>query len=101
LFVVVSLASAWVRSRFGEGGLFGLAAIVGATDIDPFVLNIAAGGASLSAGVGVAAILIAASANNLAKAAYAAGFAGGHAAAAPAGALGLLALAGGAVAWWR
>jgi uncharacterized membrane protein (DUF4010 family) len=102
LFVAVSLASAWVRARFGEGGLFGLAAIVGATDIDPFVLNMAAGGAaSLSAGAGVAAILIAASANNLAKAAYAAGFAGGHAAAAPAGALGLLALAGGAVAWWR
>src|SRR5207253_8076229 len=35
LFVVISLASAWVRSQFGERGLFGLAAIVGATDIDP------------------------------------------------------------------
>jgi uncharacterized membrane protein (DUF4010 family) len=77
------------------------AAIVGATDIDPFVLNIAAGGtAPLPARVAVAAILIAASANNLAKAGYAAGFAGGRAALAPAAALGLLALAGGAVAWW-
>jgi uncharacterized membrane protein (DUF4010 family) len=101
LFVAISLASAWLRARFGEGGLFGLAAIVGATDIDPFVLSIAAGGtASLLAGVGVAAILIAASVNNLAKAVYAAAFAGGRAAAAPAGALGLLAVAGGAAAWW-
>jgi uncharacterized membrane protein (DUF4010 family) len=34
LFVAVSLASTWVRSRFGEAGLYGLAAIVGTTDID-------------------------------------------------------------------
>jgi uncharacterized membrane protein (DUF4010 family) len=101
LFVVISLASAWVRTQFGESGLFGLAAVVGATDIDPFVLSIAAGGgAPLSPDVSVVAILIAASANNLAKAGYTAGFAGGRAAAAPAGALCLLALAGGSGAWW-
>jgi hypothetical protein len=68
---------------------------------DPFVLSVAAGGAApLSPGVGVAAILLAASTNNLANAGYVAGFAGGHAAAAPAGALCLLALAGGSAAWW-
>jgi len=101
LFVVISLASAWVRSQFGERGLFGLAAIVGATDIDPFVLSVAAGGtAPLTASAGVAAILIAASSNNLVKAAYADAFAGGRAAAVPAAALGLLALGGGAAAWW-
>jgi uncharacterized membrane protein (DUF4010 family) len=100
LFVVISLASTWVRTQFGEGGLFALAAVVGATDIDPFVLNIAAGGtAPFSVGIAVAAILIAASTNNLAKAGYAAGFAGGRFAAAPAGALCLLALAGGIAAW--
>jgi uncharacterized membrane protein (DUF4010 family) len=101
LFVVISLASAWVRSEFGERGLFGLAAIVGAADIDPFVLSVAAGGtAPLTARAGVAAILIAASSNNLVKAAYALAFAGRRAAAVPAAALGLLALGGGAAAWW-
>jgi uncharacterized membrane protein (DUF4010 family) len=101
LFVVVALVSAWVRTRFGERGLFGLAAIVGASDIDPFVLNIAAGGAApLAVNAGVAAILIAASSNNLVKAAYAAAFAGVRAAAAPAAMLTLLALGGAGAAWW-
>jgi uncharacterized membrane protein (DUF4010 family) len=80
--------------------LFALAAIVGTTDIDPFVLNIAAGGvAPFSPNVGVAAILIAASTNNLAKVVYAAGFGGRRLVAGPASALGLLALAGGIAAW--
>jgi uncharacterized membrane protein (DUF4010 family) len=101
LFVVIALVSTWVRATFGEGGLFGLAAIVGASDIDPFVLNIAAGGAApMATGTAVAAILIAASSNNLIKAAYAAGFAGGRAAAVPAAVLALLALAGAGAAWW-
>jgi uncharacterized membrane protein (DUF4010 family) len=101
LFIAISLASGWARSQFGEGGLFALAAIVGLTDIDPFVLSVAAGGSQfLPVGGAVAAILIAASSNNLIKAAYAAGFAGIRAAAIPAGALGLLALGGGATAWW-
>ena len=101
LFVVISLASAWVRGEFGERGVFGLAAIVGATDIDPFVLNIAAGGAApLPVSAGCAAILIAASSNNLVKAAYTVGFAGWRPAIAPATALVLLALGGLGAAWW-
>jgi hypothetical protein len=64
------------------------------------VLSIAAGGTESLVGGAVAAILIAASSNNLMKAAYAVGFAGVRAAAIPAGALGLLALGGGAAAWW-
>ena len=100
LFVVISLVSTWVRSRYGERGIFGLAALVGATDIDPFVLNIAAGGAApLALNAGVAAILIAASSNNVMKAAYAALFGGGRASAAPAAVLGLLAAGGVAAAW--
>ncbi|HTZ35127.1 MAG TPA: DUF4010 domain-containing protein [Stellaceae bacterium] len=100
LFIAVSLAAAWVRARFGEAGLFGLAAIVGFTDIDPFVLSIAeGGGAPLPVAAGVAAILVAASSNNVLKAIYAAGFGGGRAALVPAAALVLLALAGIAVAW--
>jgi len=100
LFVVISLASSWARAEFGQSGLFGLAAIVGFSDIDPFVLSVAAGGAApLSAAAGAAAILIAASSNNVLKAAYTGAFAG-RAAAAPAAGLALLALGGVAAAWW-
>jgi uncharacterized membrane protein (DUF4010 family) len=75
LFVAVSVASSWVGSNFGRVGLFTLAALVGATDIDPFVLSLAQGGApGMPAGSLAAALLIAASANNLAKAVYAAIF---------------------------
>ncbi len=101
LFVVISLASTWVSTRFGAAGLYGLAAVVGATDIDPFVLSIASkGSATISNATGGVAILIAASSNNALKAIYTAGFAGIRAAAAPAGALVILALAGCGIAWW-
>ena len=101
LFVTISLASAWARTEFGQNGLFGLAAIVGFTDIDPFVLSIAAGGAApLSAGAGATAILIAASSNNVLKATYSLAFAGGRAGRAPAAVLVFLALGGAGAAWW-
>jgi uncharacterized membrane protein (DUF4010 family) len=100
-FVVVSLAAAWVKATFGEAGLFGLAAIVGFTDINPFVLSIAAGGTTaLPAGAAAAAILVAAASNNLLQAVYATVCAGVRAAFAPASALAAMALAGGAIAWW-
>jgi uncharacterized membrane protein (DUF4010 family) len=101
LFVVISLASTWARAEFGQSGLFWLAAIVGFSDIDPFVLSVAAGGAApLSAAAGAAAILIAAASNNVLKAAYAGAFAGMRAAAPPAAGLALLALGGLGTAWW-
>jgi uncharacterized membrane protein (DUF4010 family) len=101
LFFVISLASAWVRSEFGERGLFVLAGVVGAADIDPFVLSIAAGGSAFVPVAGAtAAMLIAASSNNLMKAAYAAGFSSLRTSAAPAVTLCFLALGGAAAAWW-
>jgi uncharacterized membrane protein (DUF4010 family) len=100
-FVAVSLISTWASAEFGEAGVYGLAAIVGFTDINPFVLSIAAGGAGqLPADAAAAAILIAASSNNLLQAIYATVFAGARAAAGPAAALALLALAGAGAAWW-
>jgi uncharacterized membrane protein (DUF4010 family) len=72
-----------------------LAAIVGITDIDPFVINIAQGGAAgLPLAALSAAILIAASANNIAKAAYALGFGGARASRRPVAMLVALAIAG-------
>lgn len=95
LFVAVSLASVWVHDRYGQPGVYTLAAVVGVTDIDPFVLSLAQGGLhGASARVLVTAVLVAASSNDLLKAAYAAGFAGWRAAARATGALLLVALAG-------
>jgi uncharacterized membrane protein (DUF4010 family) len=77
LFVVISLATVWVERLFGQAGILTLAALVGASDIDPFVLNLAQGGVpGMSLSALAAAVLIAASANNLAKAGYAIGFGG-------------------------
>jgi len=101
LFVVVSLASTWVRSRFGEVGIYGLAAIVGITDINPFVLSISSGGAArLPLRGEAAAILIAASSNNILQATYTNALASFRAAIPPTAALALLALGGAGVAWW-
>jgi len=99
LFIAVSLLSNWAKVEFGTSGIYTLAAIVGVTDIDPFVLNLAQGGTSgLTDNAMSAAILIAASSNNVLKAAYAAFFAGGRATATSAGVLVLLAAAGVAIA---
>ena len=99
LFLGVSLAIAWVQGVFGQGGIFILAALSGASDITPLVLSLAQGGAS---GMGLsalaAAVLIAASANNLAKAGYALGFGGLAHTRRPAVILALLALLGFAAA---
>jgi uncharacterized membrane protein (DUF4010 family) len=101
LFVVVSLLSAWVKGAFGSAGIYALAAIVGVSDIDPFVLSIAEGGtAQLPVPAAAVAILIASSSNNLLKAAYTIGFAGWRASLMPAGALGILALCGVGAAIW-
>jgi uncharacterized membrane protein (DUF4010 family) len=95
LFVAVSLISTVAKSQFGISGIYALAAIVGVSDIDPFVLNLAQGGVAGVANTALAtAILIAASSNNILKAIYAASFAGGKATAASAGALMALAMAG-------
>jgi uncharacterized membrane protein (DUF4010 family) len=92
LFVAVALLTTWVRAGFGERGVFAVAAITGATDIDPFVLSLVQGSVGgMSAGALGAAILIASSSNNALKAAYAIGF-GGRACRRPA--LELMAMAG-------
>jgi hypothetical protein len=46
MFVLTSLLSTWVKTEFGLADIYSLAAIVGVTDIDPFVLNLAQGGTS-------------------------------------------------------
>jgi uncharacterized membrane protein (DUF4010 family) len=99
LFIITSLVSAEATAEFGATGIYALAAIVGISDIDPFVLNLAQGGtANVAETALTAAILVAASSNNVLKAVYAASFAGGRATAGSAAALVLLAAAGLAIA---
>ncbi len=99
LFVAVALASTWVRASFGRPGVYGLAAISGVTDIDPFVLNLAQGSvAGMSLGSLAAAILIAASSNNVLKAVYAVTFGGWKVCRKPAMALLAVAIVGVAIA---
>ncbi len=95
MFVLIAVLSQWVRAGFGQRGVFVLAAVTGASDIDPFVLSLVQGGVvSMAQGALCAAILIAASSNNLLKACYALGFGGLRACRRPAAELIVLALAG-------
>jgi uncharacterized membrane protein (DUF4010 family) len=72
MFVIIALASAWVRARYGQTGVLGLAAISGATDVDPFVLSLAQGSVTgMTLHALAAAILIAAASNKVLKALYA------------------------------
>lgn len=79
-FVFISAVTTWMRTAFDQTGVLALAAIIGPTDIDPFVIDIAQGGlVGLSVPALCAAVLlIAASSNNIAKAIYALAFAVGE-----------------------
>jgi uncharacterized membrane protein (DUF4010 family) len=95
LFVILALASAWVSREFGSRGIYSLATITGFTDIDPFVLSLAQGGVTAMPLSGLAAaILIAASSNNVLKGCYALAFGGRRAAWPAASTLFLLAALG-------
>jgi uncharacterized membrane protein (DUF4010 family) len=93
--LVGSAASTWAVARFGAAGIYALAAIVGVSDIDPFVLSLAQNGSgAVTSATSVAAILIATSSNNLLKAVYVVVYSGGRMLTGPMGALLVLAAAG-------
>ena len=95
LFVVVSIASSWAMRQFGTVGIYALAAVVGVSDINPFVLNLAQHGAgNMSGNVGVIAVLVATASNNVFKAVYAPAYSSGRIGFAPTVVLTLLAACG-------
>jgi len=95
LLIVISEVSKWVQAHAGAHGVLALAAVVGVTDIDPFVLSLAQGGAAnVGLAVSAVAIVVAASSNNLLKAGYVLAFARRREAALPAGILAGLSLLG-------
>ena len=76
IFVAILVVTGWAVVHLGEKGLFALAAIMGVTDVDPFILSLTqSAGTVTSMGPAVAAILIAAASNNAVKALYSFAFA--------------------------
>ena len=76
IFVAVIVITHLVREYLGRAGLFTLAAVMGVTDVDPFILGLTQPQAvPLSIGTAASAIVIAAASNNLIKAIYAYSFA--------------------------
>lgn len=72
LFVAMLWISHLALMHFGRAGLYSLAAVMGVTDVDPFILGLAnSSTASISDATASGAIIIAAASNNLVKGAYA------------------------------
>ncbi len=77
LFVVVLVLTSLARQYLGSAGLYGLAALMGVTDVDPFILGLAQPRVEpLPLHLAAIAITLAAASNNLVKAAYARFFGG-------------------------
>jgi uncharacterized membrane protein (DUF4010 family) len=100
LMVAISVVTGFVQSHLGRAGVFGLAAVVGVTDIDPFVLGLAQGGVgNLGLSSAALAIVIATSSNNVLKAVYTVAFSRRRESWFPAGALLAIALLGVAIGY--
>lgn len=76
IFVAILVVTALAREYLGRAGLYSLAAVMGVTDVDPFILGLTqASSQGVSPGTAAKAIAIAAASNNVVKAVYAYGFA--------------------------
>jgi uncharacterized membrane protein (DUF4010 family) len=100
LMIAISVISSWVQATLGSVGVLALAAVVGVTDIDPFVLSLAQGSAAtIGVATAAVAIIIASSSNNVLKAIYTAVFSRRRESWMPAGALLATSAIGLACAW--
>jgi uncharacterized membrane protein (DUF4010 family) len=76
LFVAILIATHLAVQYLGNAGVYGLAGVMGLTDVDPFIMGMTqTAGAGTAMNVAAAAIAIAAASNNVAKGAYAFAFA--------------------------
>lgn len=72
LFLVMLVATNLAIVHLGSGGVYGLAAITGVTDVDPFIMSMTQAAGTLTPfQVAAASVLIAAASNNLVKGIYA------------------------------
>jgi uncharacterized membrane protein (DUF4010 family) len=69
LFVLLSIITIWVKQFFGGSGLLALSAIVGVTDIDPFILSIISQSQSVT-NIIESAIIISMMSNTIIKGVY-------------------------------
>ena len=80
LFVLILVATHLALAYLGKGGIYSLAALMGVTDVDPFIMGMTQkAGAAATLQVAAVGILIATSCNNLVKGCYAFSFAKGKA----------------------
>jgi uncharacterized membrane protein (DUF4010 family) len=71
LFVLMMVATRLVSEHLGKTGVYGLAGLMGVTDVDPFIMGMTqSAGAAVALKAGAAAILIAAASNNVIKGIY-------------------------------
>jgi uncharacterized membrane protein (DUF4010 family) len=79
LFLAILIATQLTVDYLGNSGVYSLAAVMGVTDVDPFIMGMTqAAGTATPIHVAASAILIAAASNNAAKGAYALYFARGQ-----------------------
>ena len=72
LFVGILIVTHIALAHLGRGGLYGLAALMGLTDVDPFIMGMTqAAPATTPVGLAAGAIVIAAASNNALKGGYA------------------------------
>lgn len=77
VFTAVLVVTRLVAGRFGGAGVVVLAAVMGAADVDPFILGVAQqAGATVPVGTAALAVAVAAGANNVLKGVYARAFGG-------------------------
>jgi uncharacterized membrane protein (DUF4010 family) len=75
LFVVMLIATHYALIYLGRTGFYTLSALMGVTDVDPFILSLTqSAGAATPLALAAAAIAIAASSNNVVKGIYARSF---------------------------
>jgi len=73
-FVALLMATHYALAWFGRGGVYGLGALAGIVDVDPFVLGVMQSAGTESLGLAAGGIIVAAASNNLVKGVYAVGF---------------------------
>ena len=77
LFLIMLVATQLAVTYLGRGGLNALAALMGVSDVDPFIMGLTqAAGTGTSLQVAAVAIIIAAASNNIIKGIYASSLAG-------------------------
>lgn len=98
LLILFSQLSTWATTQLGTAGLLEIAALVGLTEIDPFVIGVAQSHV-IPLAAGTAAVVMAASSNNVMKAVLAATISARRESVVPVAALATLAAAGGVFCW--